>query len=415
MPFNKSTRVPVVSPQAAQESASATRRQQVRKDDLKQRVAISTPGRGEGRRGMPRQKDSPSKLKLRILVLEDDLRDRELIRAKLADENIDCEIVFTGGRKDFEAALEQGGFNLILSDYSLPQFDGISALRMVREKEPDLPFILISGTIGEEQAVECLKLGATDYILKQRLARLGPALRRAWQESEARAKQRRTDEAMRQLSGRLLRLQDEERRRIARELHDSLAQNLLALVLNLNFAQRLVPPKESELASLMIECVNLADDTAKSLRTVSYLLHPPALDSIGLPGALSDYVTGFSRRTGIKVDLKVPKQFGRLPPDVETALYRVVQESLTNIQRHSGSASARIELRRSRHAIVLDVQDVGRGIPSETLRLPRTPGSIGVGIAGMRERLQLLRGRLEIESSAAGTRIRAIVPNRVTT
>jgi signal transduction histidine kinase len=365
---------------------------------------------------MPNEKVMPAvKTKLRILVLEDNLQDRTLIRSQLENENIDCEMFFTGGRRDFEAALAQGVFNLILSDYSLPQFDGLSALRLVREKEPDLPFILISGTLGEEQAVECLKLGATDYILKHRLARLGSAIRRALEEAEVRARQRRADETMRELSRRLLRLQDEERRRVARELHDSVAQNLVALVLNLSAAGRLIPATESKVKLLLSDCATLADATTQALRTVSYLLHPPVLDSLGLPGALHDFVAGFGRRSGIKVALKVPKKFGRLPVEIETALYRVVQESLTNIHRHSGSASANIGLRRGKDTIILEIQDFGRGIPSETLRLPRAPGSIGVGIAGMRERLHLLQGRLEIESTPAGTRVRAVVPNRVTT
>ncbi len=364
--------------------------------------------------GIPKRTDSPpSKLKLRILMLEDDVLDRELIRSRLENENIECEMIFATGRRDFEAALGEGGFHLILSDYALPQFDGLSALRLVRQKEPDLPFILISGTLGEEQAVECLKLGATDYILKQGLARLGPAIRRAFREGEARARQRQTDEAMRELSRRLLLLQDEERRRIARELHDNVAQNVLALSLNLNFAQRLVP-SESELARIVVECVNMADQTATALRRISYLLHPPVLDSLGLSVALQDFVAGFSRRSGIQIALKISKKFGRLPVEMETALYRVVQECLTNIHRHSGSASASIRLHRGKETILLQVQDAGSGIPSETLRRPRTPGSIGVGIAGMRERLQLLEGRLEIESGPTGTRVRAVVPFRVT-
>jgi signal transduction histidine kinase len=366
---------------------------------------------------MPRtakRKSLPSpNVKLRILVLEDNIQDRELICSRLEEESIDCEMIFTSGRHDFKAALEAGGFNMVFSDYSLPQFDGISALQMVRRKDPDVPFILISGELGEEQAVECLKLGATDYILKQRLARLGPAVRRAWQEAEARARQRRADEALHELSGRLLRLQDEERRRIARELHNTLAQNLLALSLNLNFAQRLVPTGEGQLQTAMVECVNLADDTAKALRHVSYLLHPPALDSIGLPGALSDYVSGFSRRTGIKVGLHVQKKFGRLPGEIETALYRIVQESLANVQAHSGSASAKVELRRDDGTIVVEIQDAGRGLPPHTLQVPRAPGSIGIGIPGMRERLQLLHGRLEIQSSSAGTCVRAVLPQPV--
>ncbi|HWN94043.1 MAG TPA: response regulator [Methylomirabilota bacterium] len=342
-------------------------------------------------------------------MLEDNLQDRELIRLTLEEEKIDCEMTFASGRGDFETFFARGGFHFILSDYALPQFDGLAALRLVRAKNPDIPFILISGTLGEEQAVECLKLGATDYILKHRLARLGLAIRRAWREAQARAAQRQVEEVVRKLSGRLLTVQDDERRRIARVLHDNVAQNLLALALNLNFAQRLVPPGDKELAAIVSECVETADATATALRHISYLLHPPALDTIGLRGALIDFVSAFSRRTGIKVGLTVPPKFGRLAASIETALYRVAQESLENVEEHSGSVTATVKLRRSKDFITLEIHDAGRGIPPETLRL-FGHGSIGVGIPGMRERLQMLQGELEIRSGAGGTRVRAIVP-----
>ena len=358
------------------------------------------------------QKGRLPQMKLRVLLVEDNASDRELIRSRLDAENFDCEMVTVSQRAEFIAALGKGGFDLILSDYSLPQFDGISALRLVRARQPDLPFILVSGTLGEEQAIDCLKLGATDYVIKQRLARLGFAIRRALQEAQDRARQRGADEAVRELSGRLLQLQDEERRRVARELHDSVAQNLLALGLSISAAQRAAPPEQSKLISLLADCSSLADQTANALRTVSYLLHPPVLDSLGLPGALSDYARGFTRRSGIKVDLKVSKDFGRLSRESEITLFRVVQESLANVHRHSGSSSAKIALRRKPDQIVLQVQDFGRGIPPEALQGRVSLGTIGVGIAGMRERLQQLQGRLEIDTSPAGTCIRAVVPYR---
>ena len=358
-----------------------------------------------------KESSTPPESKLRVLLLEDNLADRELIRARLQMENLPCELVCAGGRKGFEAALAQGDYAVVLSDYALPQFDGLGALRLVRARHPDLPFILISGQLGEEQAVECVKLGATDYVLKHNLARLGSVIRRALREAEASAMQRRADETVRELSRRLLRFQDEGRRQIARELHDSVAQNLMALGINLGSAQRLVPPSAKPLKLLLADCAQLSDETAQALRTVSYLLHPPALDALGLPGALSDYVAGFSRRSGIKVTLKIPAKFGRLPDEMETALYRIVQEGLTNIHRHSGSATARITLHRNRATVGLEIADDGRGLPIAPLHHPPVSGSLGVGIAGMRERLQLLGGRLEVESSSSGTRVRAVLSN----
>ncbi|HTD66593.1 MAG TPA: ATP-binding protein [Candidatus Limnocylindria bacterium] len=374
-------------------------------------VALPKPGaNGHEMSFAARGEKNAPRLKLRVLTLEDNPYDRQLIGARLA-EDFDCEMTVAGGRREFEAALKEGTFDLILSDYALPQFDGVSALHIVRKKNPDVPFILISGTLGEEQAVECLKAGATDFVLKQRLVRLGPAVRRALRDAQDRVRQRQADQAVHELSGRLLRVQDEERRRIARELHDSLAQNLLALSVNLHAAQRL-DKSGGKLHSLLVDSVTLTDETTNAIRTLSYLLHPPVLDAIGLGGALSDYVAGFARRSGIKVELSVPERFGRLPGDVEMALFRVVQESLTNVHRHSGSARATIELQRGREEIVLEIQDFGDGISPE-VSTGQTPSlALGVGIAGMRERLQQLGGRLQIESSSAGTRVLAVVPNR---
>lgn len=369
----------------------------------------TTPTAREVRAKPPARPAPLPQLKLRVLLLEDNLQDRRLIQTQLRREHLDVELILARGRSDFEAALGQGVFQVVISDFDLPQYDGLTALRLVRSRFPDLPFILISGQLGEEQAVECVKRGATDYVLKQSLARLGPVIRRALLEAEARLAQRRADETVRELSRRLLRFQDEGRRQIARELHDSVGQNLSALGLNLGSAERLVPATNAPLKLLLADCLTLSNDTVQALRTVSYLLHPPALDALGLPGALADYLAGFSRRSGIAVSLKIPGNFGRLPVEMETALYRIVQESLTNIHRHSGSVSARLTLRRSRGTIVLEIEDDGRGLPPATLHQSITPGRLGVGIAGMRERLQLLGGRLELESSPAGTRVRAVL------
>lgn len=216
--------------------------------------------------------------------------------------------------------------------------------------------------------------------------------------------------ALRELSARLLTAQDEERRRIARELHDTTAQQLAALALNLAVISKLVinaPPKASQ---ILADCRELVEQAALEVRTTSYLLHPPLLEAAGLVGAVKEYASGFARRSGIKVVLALQEELGRLPAEVELALFRMVQEGLGNIHRHSGSSTATIRLAREPGRVSLAIEDTGHGIPAAVLSaLQSKTGAVGVGIAGMRERLHQLKGRLEIDSGSGGTTVRAIL------
>lgn len=219
------------------------------------------------------------------------------------------------------------------------------------------------------------------------------------------------EEELQQLSMRLLQAQDEERRRLARELHDSTAQHLAALTLNLANLRRLTTGISPQAESLCSDSNMLASQAADEIRNLSYLLHPPLLEATGLIGAVEDYAQGFSERTGIKMRVEAPPDFGRLSPEAELALFRVVQESLANVLRHSGSQQARIRFTRGPHHITLEVQDSGKGIAAERLdRIQRMHGGAGVGLAGMRERLRLVGGHFQIESGPGGTLLRAVAP-----
>jgi PAS domain S-box-containing protein len=215
--------------------------------------------------------------------------------------------------------------------------------------------------------------------------------------------------ALRELSGRLLAAQDAERRRIARELHDTTAQTLAALCMNLTMLETQIPGAPERAGQLLADALALGARAAQEVRTMSYLLHPPILEHAGLAGAIKEYAAGFSRRSGIQVQVNIGDGVGRFPPEVELALLRLVQESLGNVHRHSGSPTAAIGLRLLDGTVVLDVADAGKGF-----RLPEGAAEgeehIGVGIAGMRERLRHLGGRLEIESSQRGTTVRATLP-----
>jgi len=221
---------------------------------------------------------------------------------------------------------------------------------------------------------------------------------------------KRTEENLRLLSGQLLHLQDQERRRIARELHDSSGQILAALCINLALAQSENDKIDPRAAKALQESIGLVQQLSRELRTISHLLHPPLLDEVGLASGLRSYLDGFTERSKIRVDLEIPKDLGRLPQDLETAMFRIVQECLTNIHRHSQSPFARIRVARSDSQISLEVEDRGKGIPPEKRQVVNSDGTAGVGIRGMRERLRQLGGSLEINSTETGTVVVARLP-----
>ncbi len=221
---------------------------------------------------------------------------------------------------------------------------------------------------------------------------------------------KRAEESLRLLSGQLLHLQDQERRRIARELHDSAGQILAALGMNLSLVGSENGNIAPRAAKAIQESVGLVQELSRELRTISHLLHPPLLDEVGLASALRSYLEGFTERSKIRVDLELPEDLGRLQQDLETAIFRIVQECLTNIHRHSESPVARIRISRSDSQVSLEVEDRGKGIPSEKRGALDSGGTPGVGIRGMRERLRQLGGTLEINSSGRGTVVVARLP-----
>jgi len=221
----------------------------------------------------------------------------------------------------------------------------------------------------------------------------------------------RAEEELRRLSGQLLRLQDEERRRIARDLHDSTGQDLVALATTLSQLHALIPSSSRKSRKLASQCQALADQCIRDVRTLSYLLHPPMLDEAGLEDAIRHYAGGFTERTGIEVELEIAPRLGRMKPHAELALFRVVQESLTNIQRHSGSLKAKIRTERGPGKFTLEISDKGSGISGSLRRRNgKTPFGFGVGIPSMHERVALIGGQLDIESSGGGTTVRVTIP-----
>ncbi len=203
--------------------------------------------------------------------------------------------------------------------------------------------------------------------------------------------------------------QDEERRRIARELHDSAGQNLAALGMNLTQIERDAKRDPARLSKSIKDAQDLIQVLTQEIRTTSYLLHPPTLDESGLSSALRWYIDGLAERSGLSIELNIPDNLERLAPEIELAIFRLVQESLTNIHRHSGSKTAVIRIARESDRIYAEVQDHGKGMSQERLAEIQSQG-VGVGIRGMRERVRQSHGELTIDSNSLGTKITAIFP-----
>jgi signal transduction histidine kinase len=241
----------------------------------------------------------------------------------------------------------------------------------------------------------------------ERTAELSQTL--ATLESEIRVREQK-EEQLRNLSLRLMTLQDEERRRIARELHDSAGQTLAAMKMSIALIRQ-IDVSRPDLAHLVDDLNALTDEALQEVRTTSYLLHPPLLDEAGIASAARWFVEGFARRSGIQVECDIPERMERPPRDCELVLFRVLQESLTNVHRHSGASAASVRLKRNTDHLELEVGDNGQGIPEDHLRrFNAAVGSAGVGITGMRERVRELGGHLEIRSVKNGTTIRVDLP-----
>jgi len=239
-------------------------------------------------------------------------------------------------------------------------------------------------------------------------------LRRAHAELERRVRERTAElsaanESLRELSGQLQQLRDEERKQIARELHDSVGQSLAALSMNVGTLQSQSRKLDLAGANAVSESAAIIQQIGKEIRTISYLLHPPLLDAAGLASALRWYVDGFSERSKIEVKMEIPAEFQRLSEAMEITIFRLVQECLTNIHRHSGSESATIAIRQDDHSVIVEIKDAGKGISLDK-QLELSSGRTGVGFRSMRERLRQFGAELNIQSDRSGTSVSARIP-----
>jgi PAS domain S-box-containing protein len=244
------------------------------------------------------------------------------------------------------------------------------------------------------------------------LVGFGKVTRDFTERMETKAALEKSERSLRELSLHLLSTQDQERKRIGRDLHDSLGQYLAVLKLKLESVTSIMGSQPDLAAKDVADCIHLTDDSIKEVRTVSYLLYPPMLEEMGLKSAVPWYLGGFSSRSGIKTAFKAEEAFGRLAGDAELALFRVLQESLTNVHRHSGSETAEVRLLVRDGNAVLEIEDNGKGFNQSVLEQGGEDwmGALGVGVRGMNERMRQLKGKLEIIPRESGTLVRATMP-----
>ena len=352
---------------------------------------------------------------LHILHLEDDPRDAQLVQAVLESGGIICAITCVQNRDGFVAALECGRIDLILSDFSLPAFDGLSALGMAQVRCPDVPFILVSGTLGEERAIDSLKRGATDYVLKERLARLVPAVHRALQEVKERVERKLAEKKREEyscklqvLSRRLVETQESERRHLARELHDEIGQALT--VAQLNLQALLQSPGTKKQVPRLKESLTAIDRVLEQVHDISLNLRPSILDDLGLEPALRWYTKRQAALVGLKARFHADPLGQRLDPVIETECFRVAQGALTNVVRHAQAKTLKVELRKEAGQLHLRVRDDGIGFDVPAVWQEAVRGAT-LGLLSMEERAALAGGGLEFKSvPGKGTEVHVWFP-----
>jgi signal transduction histidine kinase len=351
---------------------------------------------------------------LRVLVLEDEPTDAELALMSLAEGGFRCLPTLAAGRAAFESAFTPGRFDLVLADYSLPDYTGLEALALVRRTDALVPFVLVSGALGEERAVEALRAGATDYILKHGLARLAPAVRRALAERREHERHLATSRALelsqerlRALSGRLLEVQEEERKRLARDLHDDLGQALTALKIQL---ESLARGGSGPLRSQVEECVNTTTHALERVRQLSLSLRPLQLDDLGLVAALRSHLDRQAKVGNLIPHFDAGEAPRRVAPDLETACFRVAQEAITNVLRHAKAKHLWVRLYTADGRLALSVRDDGAGFDLDAARRRAVIGG-NLGVVGMEERVALAGGAFEMRTAPGqGTALLATFP-----
>jgi len=349
-----------------------------------------------------------AKEKVNILVVDD--QPAKLLTYQAMLDELDENLIKTTSGKEALSVLLETEVAVVLLDVSMPEIDGFELAQMIRQhpRFENTAIIFVSAVnLTDLDRLKGYTLGAVDYISVPVVPQLLRSKVSVFVELHRKAKQmEELNTQLRQMSSRLMTLQDDERRRVARELHDGLVQDLAAT--KLIFA-RIVEESAQLKDQLATNGIEILDSAIQQVRTISYLLHPPLLDESGLASALRIYLDGVSKRTGIKTSLDVqPKNFPRLAAEVETAIFRIIQEALTNVFRHSSATSSWVVLSQEETRVVAMVRDNGKGLAEGTAEL--RPDRIGVGLGGMRERARHFGGDFRVSNANPGTLVEVVIP-----
>jgi signal transduction histidine kinase len=354
---------------------------------------------------------------LNILMVDDQPAKLLSYEAILRDLNENL-IKVTSGREALDCLLKTE-IALVLLDVSMPDIDGFELANLIRQhpRYQNIAIIFISGVhMTDVDRIQGYQHGAVDYLsvpvvpelLRAKVTVFAELYRKTRQLETVNSDLRIAEDSLRRLTGRLMQIQDAERRRVARDVHDGLGQYLVGVKMGIDQLARRIT--DESIQENVAETSALLNRAITETRTISHLLHPPLLDEIGLESALAVYTDGFGKRSGIRVKVDVDPELGRLDTEIETALFRVAQECLLNVHRHSNSSTASVSLRRENGIIELKVRDEGVGMRIS----PDSDGvELGVGLLGIKERIRQLEGNVEIVSdSGKGTLVVASVPHK---
>jgi signal transduction histidine kinase len=347
---------------------------------------------------------------LHILLVEDVLADADAMEVELRRGGLRFRTCRVRTREEFAHAIESDSFDLVLSDFTLPAFDGLSALRLLREKHPSVPFILVTSPRSEEVAMECLREGATDYILKSSLRRLPAAVTAALARQTADRSRVKAERTLRSMPRFILEAQEAERRRVARDLHDSVNQILSSAKFRLEALADYFGTRDVDAHREILKTKEILAHAITEVRRISRNLRPSELDDLGLLAAIRSLAGEFSERSGIKLQLELPSAPCALPVEVELNIYRIIQEALANVERHAHARRVDLALQTADRRLRITLRDDGAGFMPNGA--PRTAEARpGMGLVDMRERATHLGGHCEIHTELGhGTEVIVEIP-----
>ncbi|MGC4036685.1 MAG: histidine kinase [Chitinophagaceae bacterium] len=354
--------------------------------------------------------------RLKLLLLEDSPDDADYIQQLLKRGGLKFDANVASDEEEFLYAINNNSYDAVLADNALPQYSSLEALNMIKLKNPFTAFILVTGTVSEEFAVNIIQQGADDYILKTNLTRLSSAINKAIESRKMQREKMQTEhgmielnEQLRELMGRLQDIREEEQARIAREIHDELGQMLTAIKMDISAAnKKLAKSSVEDARSLLNDATDLVDAVIKSVRKIASELRPGVLDDLGLEAALEWQSHEFEKHNP-EISCSFFSSLGeynQVEKSIATGLYRIYQESLTNIARHSGATKVTAELVYADNFLTLTVNDNGKGYNPDAIKNKKT-----LGLVGMKERALIMKGMLRVESvDGVGTSLSVSVP-----